>query len=83
MVACGPSVSSGEAHLLSLSISGSETSRRPSAKVDVFALYSITLVGGRHVMLPSFTAQEALLAMGEFARYLQEAVRFPAITFSA
>ena len=33
--------------------------------VDVFAIYAITLVGGRHAMLPSFSAQEALLAIGE------------------
>ncbi len=33
--------------------------------VDVFAVYAISLVGGRHVLLPTFTAQDALLAMGE------------------
>ena len=33
--------------------------------VDVFAVYAITLVGGRHVLLSAFTAQGALLAMGE------------------
>ena len=33
--------------------------------VDVFAVYAMTLVGGRHIMLPSFTAQAALLAIGE------------------
>lgn len=32
--------------------------------VDVFAVYAITLVGGRHVIIPSFTAQEALLTIG-------------------
>jgi hypothetical protein len=32
--------------------------------VDVFAVYAITLVGGRHVIIPSFSAQEALLAIG-------------------
>lgn len=32
--------------------------------VDVFAVYSITLVGGRHVILPMFDAREALLAIG-------------------
>jgi hypothetical protein len=33
--------------------------------VDVFAVYAITLVGGRHVLLPTFSAAEALLTMGE------------------
>ena len=33
--------------------------------VDVFAVYAMTLIGGRHVMLPSFTAQAALLAIGK------------------
>ena len=33
--------------------------------VDVFAVYAITLVGGRHVLMAAFTAQGALLAMGE------------------
>lgn len=33
--------------------------------VDVFAVYAITLVGGRHVLLPRFSAAEVLLAMGE------------------
>lgn len=33
--------------------------------VDVFAVYAVTLVGGRHVTLPTFTPQEALLAIGE------------------
>ncbi len=32
--------------------------------VDVFAVYAVTLVGGRHVTLPTFTAPEALLAIG-------------------
>ena len=32
--------------------------------VDVFAVYAITLVGGRHVTLPTFSPQEALLAIG-------------------
>ena len=32
--------------------------------VDVFAVYAITLVGGRHVTLPEFTPQQALLAIG-------------------
>ena len=32
--------------------------------VDVFAIYAITLVGGRHAILPSFTAQGALLMIG-------------------
>eukprot|EP00883_Tetradesmus_obliquus_P011533 jgi/Sobl393_1/4315/SZX67650.1 len=31
--------------------------------VDVFAVYAITLVGGRHVLLPAFSAAEALLTM--------------------
>jgi acyl-CoA synthetase (AMP-forming)/AMP-acid ligase II len=31
--------------------------------VDVFAIYAITLVGGRHVTLPTFSAAEALLAI--------------------
>ena len=33
--------------------------------VDVFAVYAVTLVGGRHVLMPSFTAQGALLTMGK------------------
>jgi hypothetical protein len=32
--------------------------------VDVFAVYAITLVGGRHVTLPTFSPQEALMAIG-------------------
>lgn len=32
--------------------------------VDVFAVYGVTLVGGRHVLLPSFSAADALLAIG-------------------
>lgn len=32
--------------------------------VDVFAIYAITLVGGRHAVLPSFSAQDALLMIG-------------------
>ncbi|DBA84018.1 TPA: hypothetical protein ACH3X1_006502 [Trebouxia sp. C0004] len=31
--------------------------------VDAFAIYAITLVGGRHAILPTFTAQEALLTI--------------------
>jgi hypothetical protein len=37
----------------------------PCLQVDVFAVYAITLVGGRHVLLPSFNAQDTLLAIGE------------------
>ncbi len=33
--------------------------------VDAFAIYAITLVGGRHAILPTFTPQEALLTIGE------------------
>lgn len=33
--------------------------------VDVFAVYAITLVGGRHVTLPAFNPAEVLLAIGE------------------
>lgn len=33
--------------------------------VDVFAVYAITLVGGRHVLMPTFSAQAALVIMGE------------------
>lgn len=33
--------------------------------VDVFAVYAITLVGGRHVTLPAFDPQQTLLAIGE------------------
>lgn len=32
--------------------------------VDVFAIYAITLVGGRHVTLPAFAPADALLAIG-------------------
>lgn len=35
--------------------------------VDVFAVYAITLVGGRHVTLPVFSPAEVLLAVGERA----------------
>lgn len=35
--------------------------------VDVFAVYAITLVGGRHVILPSFTPVDTLLTIGETA----------------
>ena len=31
--------------------------------VDAFAIYAITLVGGRHVMLPTFSARAALIAI--------------------
>lgn len=33
--------------------------------VDAFAIYAITLVGGRHAVLAGFSAQEALLMIGE------------------
>lgn len=33
--------------------------------VDVFAVYAITLVGGRHVILPAFSAPDVLSAIGE------------------
>lgn len=36
--------------------------------VDVFAVYAITAVGGRHVILPTFNAQDVLLAIGERRR---------------
>lgn len=36
--------------------------------VDVFAVYAITLVGGRHVTLPTFNAVDALLLMGQCRR---------------
>ena len=32
--------------------------------VDVFAVYALTLVGGRHVTLPAFAPADALLAIG-------------------
>lgn len=32
--------------------------------VDVFAVYGITLVGGRHVVLGSFSPREAIAAIG-------------------
>jgi hypothetical protein len=34
--------------------------------VDVFAIYAMTLVGARHVIIPTFQATEALLTMGEW-----------------
>lgn len=40
--------------------------------VDVFAVYAITLVGGRHVIMSAFTAQAALMAIGE--SYLKRTV---------
>lgn len=33
--------------------------------VDAFAIFAITLVGGRHAILPTFTAQNALLTIGK------------------
>ena len=33
--------------------------------VDVFALYAMTLLGARHVIIPTFSATEALITMGE------------------
>ena len=36
--------------------------------VDVFAVYAVTLVGGRHVLMPLFAAQGALLTMGKGQR---------------
>ena len=33
--------------------------------VDVFAIYAITLLGGRHAILPTFSAQDALLMIGK------------------
>lgn len=38
--------------------------------VDVFAVYAITLVGGRHITLPTFNATEALLAIGKSGKYI-------------
>ena len=32
--------------------------------VDAFAIFAITLVGGRHVILPTFSAQAALSTIG-------------------
>ena len=32
--------------------------------VDAFAMYAITLVGGRHAILPTFSAHSALLTIG-------------------
>ena len=34
--------------------------------VDAFAVYAITLVGGRHVLVPTFTPLVALLTIGAF-----------------
>ena len=34
--------------------------------VDVFAVYAITLVGGRHVLLPTFSPVQTLLAIGKW-----------------
>lgn len=36
--------------------------------VDVFAVYALTLVGGRHVTLPAFAPADALLAIGARSR---------------
>lgn len=36
--------------------------------VDVFAIYAMTLLGARHVILPTFNPADALLTMGEAAR---------------
>lgn len=33
--------------------------------VDAFAIFAITLVGGRHAILPTFSAQNALFTIGE------------------
>ena len=34
--------------------------------VDAFAVYAVTLLGGRHVILPAFSAADALLTIGAF-----------------
>ena len=34
--------------------------------VDAFAIYAIILVGGRHAILLTFGAQEALLMLGQY-----------------
>ena len=34
-------------------------------QVDVFAVYAITLVGGRHVIVPTFNAAVTLLTIGD------------------
>jgi hypothetical protein len=47
--------------------------------VDVFAVYAITLVGGRHVLLPTFSAAEALLTMGEALLVLAARPSFAAL----
>jgi hypothetical protein len=33
--------------------------------VDVFAIYAMTLLGGRHVIVPTFHPTEALLTIGK------------------
>jgi len=38
--------------------------------VDVFAVYAITLVGGRHVTQPTFSATDALLLMGKYIDFV-------------
>jgi hypothetical protein len=32
--------------------------------VDAFAIYSMTLLGARHVIVPAFNASDALLTLG-------------------
>ena len=32
--------------------------------VDAFGIYSLTMVGGKHILLPHFTPQAALKAIG-------------------
>lgn len=37
--------------------------------VDAFAMYAITLVGGRHAILPTFSAHSALQTIGDLHDY--------------
>lgn len=48
-------------------------------QVDAFAVYSITLVGGRHVTQPTFVAADVLAAIGELGRGLLLACPLPAL----
>ena len=50
--------------------------------VDAFAIFAITLVGGRHAILPIFSAQAALSAIGALHNHAYHAYTFLLFTVS-
>ena len=48
--------------------------------VDAFAIYAITLVGGRHAVLPTYTTQQALLSIGGFSEPNKSPMRIQFVT---